>query len=342
MNRNLYIQDTTGIKLVIRFDAGGLLPDSVFRRMDETPAYLKAVDSSLVQKIIKAPERVLINDTISTCSRNNIADVTFHEPNVLKDIRYIPAGRVRYDQENEYKIHEQKNANTILIPNLKEGEKFPVNNLHSDIVIVIIFIAAFLFLYARPSMRNFVSDIRRFFLFRGINESSSRDIGSLFNWQSTLLNFISFFITALFAFSSMAYYGLKPEGVYSFLFILAMFAIVVFGITMRHFMCVTTGNLSGNSDVFNEYLVNVYQSYRFSSIILFTLILLMNYTVLLPAKYCLIAGFVSLAVIYFFRITRLLLIFIRRGISILYLILYLCALEILPVLILIRYFEGLV
>jgi hypothetical protein len=140
----------------------------------------------------------------------------------------------------------------------------------------------------------------------------------------------------------MAFYGVKPEGMYPSLFILAMFAIIVFGITMRHFICVTAGNLSGNSDVFNEYLVNVYQSYRISSIILFVLILLMNYTVLLPVNHCLIAGFTSLAVIYFFRITRLLLIFIRRGISILYLILYLCALEILPVLILLRYFEGLV
>ena len=340
MDKSLYIQDTTGTRLVIRIDAGGLLPDSVFRKMDETPGYLKAVDSSLVQKKIKAPERVVINDTISTCTRNAVADITFHQPGIIKNLRYIPAGRVRYDQENDYKLHEHKAANTILISSLKEGERFPLNSLHSDVVIVIIFIAAFLFLYARSSMRNFVSDLRRFFLFRGINESSSRDIGSLFNWQSTLLNFISFLITALFAFSSMAYFGLKPEGIYPSLFILVMFAIIVFGITMRHLMCVTTGNLSGNSDVFNEYLVNVYQSYRFSSIILFALILLMNYTVLLPAKHCIIAGLAVLSVIYFFRITRLLLIFIRRDISILYLILYLCALEILPVLIIIKYLQA--
>ena len=50
MDKSLYIQDTTGTRLVIRIDAGGLLPDSVFRKMDETPGYLKAVDSSLVQK----------------------------------------------------------------------------------------------------------------------------------------------------------------------------------------------------------------------------------------------------------------------------------------------------
>ena len=316
MDKSLYIQDTAGTKLVIRIDAGGLLPDSVFRKMDEPPAYLNAVDSSLIQKKVRIPAKVVINDTISTCNRNTIADITFHQPGILKNIRYIPAGRVHYDQEVEYKFSEHKIPDTILISNLKEGEKIPVNSVHSDIVIVIIFIAAVLFLYARSSMRNFVTDIRRFFLFRGINESSSRDIGSLFSWQSTLLNLISFFITALFAYSSMAYFGLKPEGMYPFLFILLMFAIVVFGITMRHFICVSTGNLSGNSDAFNEYLVNVYQSYRFSSIILFALILLLNYTVLLPVKHCLIAGFASLAVIYFFRITRLFLIFIRRDISI--------------------------
>lgn len=342
MNKSLNIQDTIGTRLVIRIDPGGLLSDSVFKKMDLAPGYLKAADSSLIQKKVKAPERVLITDTISVCGRNSIADVTFYEPDILKEIRYYPAGRIGYDREKEYKSHENNSSNTILILNLKDGEKVPSNIQNTDIVIVLIFISAFLFLYARSTMRNFVSDIRRFFFFRGINESASRDISTLFSWQSTLLNFISFLIIALFAFSSVAYYGLKPPWMYSYLLILLMFAIVVFAITMRHFICVTTGNLSGNSDVFNEYLVNVYNSYRFSAIILFILIILMNYTFLLPVRQSLIAGFVSLAIIYFFRITRLLLIFIRRDISILYLILYLCALEILPVLILIRYFEGLV
>jgi hypothetical protein len=45
---------------------------------------------------------------------------------------------------------------------------------------------------------------------------------------------------------------------------------------------------------------------------------------------------------YLIRVIRLIIIFLNRNISIFYLILYLCALEILPVLIVIKYFTGLV
>jgi hypothetical protein len=105
---------------------------------------------------------------------------------------------------------------------------------------------------------------------------------------------------------------------------------------------VAAGNLSGQTEAFNEYLVTVYQSYRFVSIILFVLVILITYTVFIPQKICVIAGFIVLAIFYVFRVSRLFLIFKKRDISILYLILYLCALEILPVLILIKYFTGLV
>jgi hypothetical protein len=101
------------------------------------------------------------------------------------------------------------------------------------------------------------------------------------------------------------------------------------------------GNLSGESEVFNEYLLNVYQSYRFSSLIVFTLVILLVYTAVLPTSVYFIAGVIVLIIFYLIRVLRLFLIFMKRNISILYLILYLCALEILPVLILVKYFTGL-
>lgn len=342
MNNSLNIQDTTATKLFFRIDAGKLLPDSVFARMDGTPAHLNASRLPEAGKRTATPVKVTITDTTSTCRRNSVADITFHDSDTfLRDLKYIPPGRIRYIDKHESGFPTNQ-AEYQAAAHLRDGETISANYAHNDLILIIIFFAAFMFLHVHYLMRNFIADLRRFFLFRGINEASSREISSLFTWQSTLLNFIAFLIIALFGFTSLAYYGLNPEGVNRSLFIPAILAIVVFGVTMRHFICTTTGNLSGNSEVFNEYLVNVYHSYRFSAIILFALILVMTYTALLPQKLCLVTGFASLAVIYFFRITRLSLIFKRRNISILYLILYLCALEILPVLIFIKYFEGLV
>ncbi len=50
----------------------------------------------------------------------------------------------------------------------------------------------------------------RFMLFRGINESTSRNIGSLFTWQSTILNFVSFMVIGLFGFCAAEWYDFIP------------------------------------------------------------------------------------------------------------------------------------
>jgi len=70
-------------------------------------------------------------------------------------------------------------------------------------------------------------------------------------------------------------------------------------------------------------------------------VVLLAYTVFLSDHVFFSIGAIALIVFYLYRIIRLFLIFIKRNMSILYLILYLCALEILPVLILVRYFTGL-
>ena len=109
---------------------------------------------------------------------------------------------------------------------------------------------------------------------------------------------------------------------------------------MRHFLCLAAGNLSGQTEIFNEYLMTVYQSYRFSAVPLFVLIVILSYTAILPQGLCFVAGVVFLSLLYFYRVTRLMLIFLKRNVSVLYLILYLCALEILPVLIIIKYLQA--
>ena len=68
---------------------------------------------------------------------------------------------------------------------------------------------------------------------------------------------------------------------------------------------------------------------------------MISYTGILPEKLLISAGAIVISVHYLIRVFRLFLIFIKRNISIFYLILYLCALEILPVLIVFRFFSGL-
>jgi hypothetical protein len=133
-----------------------------------------------------------------------------------------------------------------------------------------------------------------------------------------------------------------PAGINGILFWLICVGVVITAVFLRHIVCSITGSISGEKDVFRNYLLGVYQSYRFSALFLFTLVILMSYTRILPARECFVAGIVVLGIIYLIRVFRLVRIFLNRNISIFYLILYLCALEFLPVVISVKYFTGLV
>jgi hypothetical protein len=106
-------------------------------------------------------------------------------------------------------------------------------------------------------------------------------------------------------------------------------------------MCNVTGKISGETNAFNEYIITIYLSYRYLAFISFILAVMVTYTRLFNAQLLFFAGLIMVGVVYLIRIIRFFMIFIGKNISILYLILYLCALEFLPVLILMKYVTGL-
>ena len=283
-----------------------------------------------------------VTDTTSVCCRNSIADITFYNSNNIvsnKELESLNRFPFLFTQKNK---QMQIEARASLIKHLKPGQDLPVQPLHEDWIIGIILIVMFLYSQIRTTSKSKLPGITRFLLFRGITDSSSRDVGGIFHWQSTILNLVSFLIIGLFAYCVTLYYGLVPSGIRGMIFWLIFFGIIATAVTLRHIVCVITGNASGEKEVFMEYLLGIYQSYWFSALFLFFLIILMSYTMLFPVRLYFISGIIVLAIIYLVRVFRLMIIFINRNISIFYLILYLCALEILPVLISVKYFTGLV
>jgi hypothetical protein len=208
-------------------------------------------------------------------------------------------------------------------------------------MILIIIGAAFLYSIVKATYKNISPGFSRFFLFRGINDPVSRDINALFHWQSTILNLISFLIIGLFGYCVASYYKVIPSGFSEIVFWLISLVIICTGVTLRHIVCTITGAVSEEKEVFREYLLSIYQAYRFGALFLFAVIIMMSFTEFLPVRDYIISGIFITGLMYFIRVIRLLTIFLNRNISIFYLILYLCALEILPVLIVVKYFTGL-
>jgi len=337
------LQDTIKPVINVRINPNAILPDSIFKRLDAKPAFLRKIDSGQRQVTERASVREypVITDTTSVCSRNSISDITFYQPgNLLSNLNsqfpVVPFAFTGTEKVSGIaKTHE-----AVVIKDLREGIAIPGRSFRSDWLIAVILLLVSLYLLVRSNFKVFWSELSRYFHLKATKESKVREAVALFTWRSTILNFISFSILGIFIFCAGLWYKIIPSDSPSILFIIMAIGIISLIITSRHFICVATGMLSGETDIFNDYLMSIYHSYRLSSFFIFLFIILLVYTKFLSPKVYFIAGLLVFGVFYFQRVLRLLLIFLKKNISILYLILYLCALEILPVLILLRYFAS--
>jgi len=342
-------QDTVKRNNVVIYDTvnsnNNTLNDSIVISSDtqNVAPSLKLKDS--VTHIVRTSKESLPTsriDITAVCRRNSITDITFYNPsNIISSPGTDTYLRFPFSfvKTNRVRMLEEK---AVLINRLKPGKDLPDQSMHTDWIILIFLFTAFLYSIIRSSSKNILLKVTRYFMLRGINENNTRDSGGLFQWQSTILNLISFLIISLFVYSYAFSYNMIPSGFDRIKVWLISLLIIITAITLRHIACIITGNLSGETELFKEYLLSIYQSFRFSAFFLFVILILIYYTTFLPTKDYLVAGIVVFGIMYLVRYVRLFIIFINRNISIFYLILYLCALEMLPVLVTVKYFTGLV
>jgi hypothetical protein len=331
-------QDTIPRKIFTSQDSTHGKPDSA-----KIVIYSQNKDSFRQRSIIVRP--VILpdfSDTTSVCTRNTIADITFHDfNNFVFRIEYS-----RYQQFPFILIEKARNQKiekrTWLMKHLKPGDELPINPFHADWIIIIMLTATFLFSLVKSNSKRMMPYFERVFLFSRNNEPTARHLSGLFHWQSTILNLISFLIIGVFGYSVASYYNAIPNGPKGIVSWFIVLGIVSGAVTIRHLVCVLTGAVSGQQEAFREYLLGIYHSYRFGALFLFAFIILMTYTEILPVRDFILSGIFIMGIMYVIRVIRLLIIFLNRSVSIFYLILYLCALEILPVLIIVKYFTGLV
>ena len=331
-------QDSIPVKNSASQDSARVMSDSI------AIINTTQLKDSVFRNIFTSPKKTgfIIVDTTSICDRNSIADITFYDSGNIAT-RVDPFYKDRFPFVFTEKNRQMEAVlRSSLVKQLKPGREIPLQPLHDDWMILIILIVIFLFSLVRKSSNNLLPEMRRFFLFRGINDPSSKDIRGMFQWESTIKNLISFLTIGLFAYSAASHYNIIPSAISGITFWLASVIIVISAFTLRHIICIITGSVSGEKDLFRDYLHGIYQYYRFCALFLIFIVILMSYTTIFPANSYFIAVIIVLGIFYLFRIIRLLIIFLNRNISIFYLILYLCALEFLPVLISVKYISGLI
>ena len=293
------------------------------------------------QTITRIVENHSFSDSITVSERSHISDITFYDSaNIITRIRqeHTNGFPFQFIEKNRTRESEFRGS---LVKHLKYGDEVVVRPFQDDWIILIVFIAAFFYASIRIFSGKLLPEVIRFFLFKGVGEPESRDIGELFRWQSTIINFISFCNLALFAYFAALLNNAIPESIPGTVAWLIALCIIILAVTIRHILCFVTGRISGEQEAFNEYVVTFYQSYRHPAFILFIIVILISYTEIFSPKELILTGYATFALFYVIRVIRLFLIFIKRNVSILYLILYLCALEILPVAVILKYVAGL-
>lgn len=326
---------------IIRSIARPQIDTTVVRRSLDA-AQLKQADTN--PGTIRSATRkkiVQVTDTTSVCSRNPVSDITFYDStNFILNNSGLPVSGFPYVFYRE-RARTESVSRIRYYQSLKGGEKVPASDLQKDWLIIVILFSAFLYSLIRSGLTKSLTSFSRFFLFRGIGDPVSRETGAIFHLNSTLINLVSFINIALFLYCLSFVYGFIPDGISGFLVWLIFFGVVISAVTARHITCYLVGGASNEQEIFSEYIVTIYQSYQYSAFVMLILTVLVAYAGILPATFLLYAGILVFTVLYLIRITRLFLIFMKRSVSILYLILYLCALEFLPVVVLFKFLAGL-
>ncbi len=158
-----------------------------------------------------------------------------------------------------------------------------------------------------------------------------RDKNTFLKRLNVLLNIIFIINVSVFITQIMSYYSFNPFGIhliYYFLFFLLVLPLIFF---IKSIVLTATGNLFLSIDIYKEYIYNIYLLNKNVGIYLLPVTLCILYINELIMPYFIMAGILIIGYFYLIRIFRSMQIIFHKGVSKFYLFLYLCTLEILPV-----------
>ena len=254
----------------------------------------------------------------------------------------IPAVKPREkSQARQIYLQTKSSAETPKTTEVQEIRELPVQKAvqHSYDWITYLIVAAFLLMgWARLFYRKFFVALLKSFnsynyaytLFYGKSSLTAR--------ASILLNLVFFITTGIFLFQYLYFYdaALPLEKPYIQLLLLIGFFMAWY--TWNYLATQAIGFIFLRQESFQEYLHN-YNLYRkMIGFSLLPIILVLQFIAPAYEYIFLLTGIIVFGIIYFAHILRGVQIFLRKKVSIFYLILYLCALEILPLIVLYKLF----
>ena len=274
-----------------------------------------------------------VDSFLYTPARQLVTDIS------TSDVEMFP-----YSLTNQNKQYVEQTYNE-LTTHLREGKPTGSYLFHEDWLLLVILFVIGVYSLINYYMGKMTGDVLSFLSFRQVadsEESNDNGFSSLnISWRGFFVFMASVTSLALYLYCCFTYYDvfrLFPKQLSNHIWWIAVcFGSVIIAFAFRFFICTITGGISGQKKLFSEYVDTVYNGYKFIAIILLFLSIFIIYAHSIPVKVLLFFSFVVIGIVVIIRYIKLFLFFIINNVSISYLFLYLCALEIIPILIFIKY-----
>jgi hypothetical protein len=222
-----------------------------------------------------------------------------------------------------------------------EGIPLDCDPLGYDWLMIVVLAALLLFSTTITINRLYLRNISSLFRFRNSSQPTD-DPRQVYRWEMTITNLAAITSISLFIYvtlvTGMLPVDLKKEGGSLYLLLLAGTSA---SLSARHISTLVIRDLSRSRVIFGEYIVTIHTVWQLTGMILLPVSASLLYLKNPHVEMLGIAGGSIIILLYMLRLIRLMSFFIRRRVSIIYYILYICALELLPIALVARILENL-
>ncbi len=216
-----------------------------------------------------------------------------------------------------------------------DGQPMPQQALNTDFSFILLSFSLLIITALTVSARKSIITGLSYLGFRKQPDMAPPGTTTVLAWPYIMRNIFTMLNVGLFAAVALFSTGvLRNKDPYSFV---AMTAIIsgsfLAALITRHMVCIIIAEVANLKSLFHEYMIVVYNTWFAIALLLFILTGIIIFEPFDNKLPLIITGLIFVAILLIVRVLRLLIIFNKRHVSVSYFILYLCALEVLPVLI---------
>ena len=291
--------------------------------------------------VIKTIPVVPLNDTIPQPVYDVLKDAFYisNESNLLSKLNLNPVEPLANSINNAQYKKVIRKQQTIAVPEKSISRKQTRQQTaegfeNTDWMLVIVVVSLMLFAWIRVGFGRFVNTVVQasynFFTARRIFEEANVVRSRIF----VFFNLLFYINIGLFSSQCIDFFNLNPDNIQGFTLFGICFALFFMIYTIKSFLLSFLDFLFLTSGGFVSYNFTIFLYNKVYGLLLIPIVALLPFVSPSMAQIIIAIGAGLFVLFYFFRILRGIQIAFKNRLSIFYLFLYLCALEILPLLVL--------